>query len=240
MRLHPSLIAILVVLCLVTCKSSNDPYPLDQTETAHFRVANQSSEAVVVAWGQKIDYDRHEPVDVPASATRELLTYQTFLGPPPDPAFVLTCLSVYRASDQALLFQLAPVKNSQWIHRSLGDFEADYTLILKDAMLDPSLQDGCTLLTGTAIDSVTGTAVEDYFVTVTLGDAYYEMRTGKGAADYSFLLAGDLPAATIQFAKDPFLSGGYDLRLYALPDDATHLGGRRYQLDATLTPKGLP
>jgi hypothetical protein len=242
MRLRPAPIAILIVSSLVACNSADDLFPRDQTETAHFRVANQSSEAVVVAWGQKRAYDPYAPVDVPASSTRTLLTYQTFLAPPPDPAYVFTCLSVYRASDQTLLFQLAPVINSQWTHRSLGKFEADYTLVLADAMFNPSLQNGCSELTGTAIDSVTTTALEDYNVTVFVAGSSedYELRTGPGKTEYSFMWAGDLPVGSIQFAKSPFSSNGYDLRIYSLPGDATDLGGRHYELDATLKPRNLP
>jgi hypothetical protein len=174
-------------------------------------------------------------VQVPAGARKELAYYEEFLGPPPDAGRTFTCVSVHRASDSLLVFQLAPVKNSQWKRREIREYHEEYTLELSDSKLHrDGIANRCGEISGSAVDSVTASPLDFYHVALweDAPEFYSVMQTNTGpATTYSLIWYGDVPSGSIRFAKN-----GYRCKSFGVPMDVDSLGDRRYELNVDLAP----
>ena len=226
--LKSALVALLVGVLAVACSETE----VNQTRTVLFYVSNQSSQDLVVDWGLKATPYYNGPLSIPAGATIRIHSYQRFKAPPPDANQEFICISMYRASDERLVHQLAPVTDEQWSQRWVTDTIVEYTLVLTAASLDTTLQNICATLTGVAIYSVTSTPLDQLRVTIEEDDGGgYQTSTAFGDTLYIFMWPGALPAADIRFERSRFVT-----RSFRLPDDATDLGDRHYQLNAVLAP----
>ena len=226
-----SAIVLALVPLLVTCT-------VDQTYTAWFFVSNQTSQDLTVDWGLRQWGVARGPMLIPAGGVAEIHKYERFLDPPPDANAEFSCISVYRASDDQLVYQLSPVKNSQWARRGVAEYKVEFMLILTSAQLDTTLQNRCATLTGVAVDSLSTAPLDNLHVAVTPDDEsgdFFQAGTGNGTFRYSLMWEGDLPAAGIRFSRRD-----YTARTYRLPDDATDLGNRHYELNPALVPAPPP
>lgn len=226
--LKPVLVALLVGVLAVACSETE----VNQTRTVLFYVANQSSQDLIVDWGLKATPYYHGPVTIPAGGTTRIHSYQRYQAPPPDANQEFICISMYRASDERLVHQLAPVTDGQWSQRWVTDTIVEYMLVLTSASLDTTLLNSCATLTGVAIDSVSSTPLDQLRVSVDEDDGGgYQTSTGFGVTRYTFLWPGVMPAADIRFERSGFVP-----RTFRLPDDATDLGDRYYELNPVLAP----
>ena len=226
--LRSVIVAFLVGALAVACSETE----VNQTRTVLFYVSNQSSQDLIVDWGLKATPYYHGPVAIPAGATSRIHSYQRFKAPPPDANQEFICISMYRASDERLVHQLAPVTDEQWSQRWVTDTIVEYMLVLTSASLDTTLLNSCATLTGVAIDSVTSAPLDQLRVTIEEDDGGgYQTSTAFGDTLYIFMWPGALPAADIRFERSRFVT-----RSFRLPDDATDLGDRHYQLNAVLAP----
>jgi hypothetical protein len=234
---HPVFRAILptlVLLLLVTCNPfGNADY--DQTWFVQYTVANQSSVDVTVRYGSYFFYCYKPPVRVPAGQTKELGYYEEFLGAPPDADRCFTCISVYRDSDSLLVFQVAPVRNSQFTRIEHRQYHEQYKLVLTDAKLSKNgLESRCSEIRGSVVDSLTAEPLDFYHVSAheDTPQSYFIMQTNTGPSrEYSLMWYGELPEGSIYFGKQ-----GYRCRQFRVPADAEDLGNRCYRLDADLVP----
>ena len=220
-RKHAMAVALLAPW-LVTCSTT-----IDQTISARFFVSNRTSQDVIVEWGLKRASGSYQPVTISAGGHAKLHEYSEFLGAPPDAAVEFSCLSVYRVSDGQMVLQLAPVTDEQWLRLDAENYRTEYILFLTDNKLKPGVVDACSRLSGVAIDSVTSASLDGLNVSIVDGTDPLGMRMTTGLGnEYSFMWVGDLPEAEIRFFRL-----GYQARQLRLPDDATDLGDRRYQLN---------
>ena len=225
----------IALLLLTTCDGTDGTDGMyDQTWFVQYTVSNQSSVDVTVRYGSYFFYCYKPPVHVPAGSTKELAYYEEFLGPPPDAGRCFTCVSVYRDSDSLLVFQVAPVKNSQFKRIEHRQYHEQYKLELTDAKLHPDIESRCGELYGSVIDSVTALPLDFYHVSVRedVPQSYFIMQTNTGpSTDYSLIWYGDAPDGVIRVGK-----AGYQCRAFRVPAAADSLGDRRYLLNVALPP----
>src|SRR5262245_6412784 len=110
--------AVVVTVVLMSCGT------VDQTWHVRYLFHNQSSIDLLVEWGSRTFYSRSTALFVPVGATKQMEYYEEFLGPPPDAKRDFTCITVRRASDESIVFQLPQPRNDQWTSHLLNEYYA--------------------------------------------------------------------------------------------------------------------
>ena len=176
-RSNRSLAGVTAVVAILACEDVT--HPVDQTWRYEWRVANNASQVLDIAF-RLVGSDT---VRIPPGRVQIVAAYQWFLGPPPDASRDLGCVSAW-ASSGDLVFQESPARNDRWRRVDIAQFNSQLTMTLTDEDISPTpIVDQCALVA----------------ITPTLPNKALQLA---GAARYGLRKFG-----TLMFARRPQLHG---------------------------------
>ena len=220
-------IAVLLFATIAGCGDDNGTEIGDHTWVVSYHVSNSSSEDIsVVLSGPAVNGGSAYEVEAGTGEKVLLLSYSAFLAPPPDASLAFWCVSVHRLSDRALIKQLCPVSNGQWVRRDPREFEAEFTLMVAQEDLEPVLN-SCPRLDGVVVDASTGDPIGGVDVYLEAGAGYTVFSDESGA--YWLPMPGDMPVSKLNFYRE-----GYRLQTLSFPAALQGVGENFYRLDVEL------
>jgi len=209
---------IFLLVGIMGCGDGPDDI-IDHTWEVSYTVTNNSTIPIMVETTGQFSVKE----EIPAGETTEVIAYSGFLAPPPDAANDFWCLSIYRASDHALVHQLSPVSNDQWVRLTPKDFVAEFALSLSDEQLNP-VTDPCPRLTGEILDAETNLPVSGATIGLNIGDGSGQFPGGNDGM-FEFWLPRDLPDGTLFVTAD-----GYNTAQINFPQELTEDGNGDFEL----------
>jgi hypothetical protein len=192
---------------------------------------------IVKPYGPVVERCLGEPpveTTVPSGEVIEFTNYSAFLAPPPEAGRDLSCISIHRASDGLLVFQLNAISNDQW-RRTEGRhrFDVKFTLVVEesDLILD-GLLNSCVQMVGKVTDATDSSAIEG--ASVWLSQRYpdhdrHAVTSEHG--DWALVFSDTVPAGPVRVGAVGFVPSGF-----CSPGDLEDLGGGVHRCDTQLSP----